>query len=255
MKILETIVAQKRQEVAKLKAEGIRDPQQSAEPPRGFIQALRQSPEIAVIAEVKKASPSKGIICPDFEPDQIAASYEEGGAAAISVLTDERFFLGSLDYIPLVRQTVKLPVIRKDFIIHELQIDEARHYGADAILLIAAILVQEQIKDYLQMCAELGMDALVEVHDKKELEKSLAAGSRIIGINNRDLRDFSVDLRTTIKLRQEIPDTIPVVSESGIKDHEDVKMLQENRITAILVGETLMRSEDRVAALRHLMGK
>lgn len=259
MKILDTIVARKKEEVAKLKAEGIKGPGQPIEQPRGFIRALTQPVEkssgIAVIAEVKKASPSKGVICRDFEPEKIALSYEAGGAEAVSVLTDEKFFQGSLEYIPIVRQTVKLPVIRKDFIIHELQIDQACQYGADAILLIAAILEQEQIKDYLQMSTELGMDVLVEVHDAGELEKSLAAGSTMIGINNRDLRDFTVDLNTTIQLRRQIPDTIPVVSESGIKDQADLKMLQEHRITAVLVGETLMRSGDRAAALRQLRGK
>jgi indole-3-glycerol phosphate synthase len=255
MKILDTIVAQKKQEVAQLKAKGIRGPDWPLEPPRGFMRALTQSSEIAVIAEVKKASPSKGIICPDFDPEKIAASYEKGGAEAISVLTDERFFQGSIDYITLVRQAVKLPVIRKDFIIHELQIEQAHLYGADAVLLIAAILEQGQIRDYLQMCAELAMEVLVEVHDEKELEKSLAAGSKMIGINNRDLRDFTVNLNTTIQLRQEIPGTIPVVSESGIKDHDDIKMLQDQGITAVLVGETLMRSGDQAAALRQLRGK
>lgn len=255
MKILETILAQKQQEVAHLKVHGLTAPAQFVDPPRGFMQALTQAPEIAVIAEVKKASPSKGIICPDFDPGAIASSYEEGGAEAISVLTDETFFQGSLGYIPLVRQTVRVPVIRKDFIIHELQIKQASNYGADAVLLIAAILDKAQIRDYLQMSAELAMDVLVEVHDAKELEKSLAAGSRMIGINNRDLRDFTVDLTTTIRLRKEIPASIPVVSESGIKDHEDMKMLQEHGVTAVLVGETLMRAGDRAAALRMLRVK
>ena len=255
MKILDTIVTQKKKEVAQLKAEGVRSPIQQVEPPRGFMQALVNSAEIAVIAEVKKASPSKGVICPEFDPKAIASSYEEGGAEAISVLTDEKFFLGTLDYLILVRQTVKLPVIRKDFIIHELQIEQASNFGADAILLIAAILDEEQIKDYLQMSAELGMDVLVEVHDEKELEKSLSAGSKLIGINNRDLRDFTVDLNTTIRLRKEIPASIPVVSESGIKVYEDMKILQEHGITAALIGESLMRSGERTAALRQLRGK
>jgi len=171
------------------------------------------------------------------------------------VLTDEKFFQGSLDSIPLVRQEVKLPVIRKDFIIHELQIEEASNYGADAILLIAAILDQNQIRDFLQMSNELDLDVLVEVHDEKELEKSLVAGSRLIGINNRDLRDFTVDLKTTIRLRKGIPDSIPVVSESGIKTHEDMKMLDDNGITAALIGETLMRSDDRETAIRKLRGR
>lgn len=253
--ILDTIVSQKKQEVAQLKASGVKGPEQPVDPPRGFMQSLVSAPDIAVIAEVKKASPSKGIICPDFDPKIIAASYEEGGAEAVSVLTDERFFQGSLDYIPVVRQSVKLPVIRKDFIIHELQIIQASSYGADAILLIAAILDIEQIRDYQQMAAELAMDVLVEVHDEKELEKSLAAGSRLIGINNRDLRDFTVDLQTTIRLRKEIPDSIPAVSESGIRDRDDMKLLQDHGITAALIGETLMRSEDRVAALRQLRGR
>jgi indole-3-glycerol phosphate synthase len=255
MKILDTIVNQKKQEVARLKTKGVSRPELLVDPPRGFMQALTQSAEIAVIAEVKKASPSKGIISPDFDPIAIASSYERGGAEAVSVLTDEKFFQGSLDYIPLVRQAVKLPVIRKDFIIHELQIQEASNYGADAILLIAAILDQNQISDYLQMSTELDMDVLVEVHDEKELEESLAAGSRLIGINNRDLRDFTVDLQTTIRLRREIPDSIPVVSESGIKTHDDMKMLEDHGITAALIGETLMRSGDREAALRELRGR
>jgi indole-3-glycerol phosphate synthase len=252
MKILETIVAQKKLEVAKLKSEGVEEPAEQPDQPRGFIRALIQAPEIAVIAEVKKASPSKGVICPDFDPVKIAVSYEEGGANAVSVLTDEQFFQGSLDDLARVRQAVTLPIIRKDFIIHELQIEQANAYGADAILLIAAILEGEQIKDYLQMCGELGLDALVEVHDGEELEKSLSAGSRIIGINNRDLRDFTVDLNTTVNLKKEIPQEIPVVSESGIKNQENIKLLQDHGVTAVLVGETLMRSEDRATALRKL---
>ena len=253
--ILDTIVIQKKKEVALLKAHGVSRPEMDVDPPRGFMQALTQSSEIAVIAEVKKGSPSKGIISPDFNPTAIASSYEKGGADAVSVLTDEKFFYGSLDYIPLVRQEIQLPVIRKDFIIHELQIEEAGNYGADAILLIAAILDQNQIRDYLQMSTELGMDALVEVHDEKELEKSLIAGSRLIGINNRDLRDFTVDLQTTIRLRREIPDSIPVVSESGIKSREDMKMLEDESISAALIGEAFMRSGDREAALREIRGR
>ena len=253
--ILDTIVIQKKQEVARLKVKGASKPELPVDPPRGFMQALMQAAEISVIAEVKKASPSKGIISPDFNPAAIASSYEKGGAEAVSVLTDEKFFQGSLDYIPLIRQEVKLPVIRKDFIIHELQIEEASNYGADAILLIAAILEQNQIRDYLQMSQELDMDVLVEVHDEKELEQSLVAGSRLIGINNRDLRDFTVDLQTTIRLRRYIPDSIPVVSESGIKTPGDIKMLQEHSIAAALIGETLMRSDDRETALRELRGK
>lgn len=255
MKILETIVAQKREEVAELKIKGAAVPDQQIDPPRGFMKALVGSSQIAVIAEVKKASPSKGVICNDFNPAAIATSYVKGGAEAISVLTDTKFFQGALAYIPRVRQTVKLPVIRKDFIIHELQIQEASNFGADAILLIAAILEQQQMRDYLQMSESLHMDVLVEVHDEKELEKSLTAGSSLIGINNRDLRDFTVDLQTTLRLRKEIPAAIPVVSESGIKTHTDMKMLEEHGVAAALIGETLMRSVDRQATLQKLRGR
>ncbi len=253
--ILDTIVAQKKKEVALLKKGCVSRPELTVDPPRGFMQALTRSAEIAVIAEVKKASPSRGVISPDFNPTAIAASYGKGGAEAVSVLTDETFFQGSLDNIIQVRQEVSLPVIRKDFIVHELQIIEARCFGADAILLIAAILERDQIRDYLQMSAEFGMDVLVEVHDEEELEKSLSAGSMLIGINNRDLRDFTVDLTTTVRLRKNIPDSIPVVSESGIKTHDDMKMLEDHNITAALVGESLMRSGDREAAIRKLRGR
>lgn len=255
MKILDTIVAWKKEEVVRLKASGVKRPEVEVEPPRGFRRALTQSAGIAVIAEVKKASPSKGVISPDFNPADIASSYERGGAEAVSVLTDEKFFQGSLDYIPLVRREIKLPVIRKDFIIDELQIEEACNYGADAILLIAAILEESRIRDYLQMSSDLGLDVLVEVHDEWEVEKSLAAGSGLIGINNRDLRDFTVDIMTSVRLRREIPASVPVVSESGIKTHDDMKMLEEQGVAAALIGETLMRAANREAAIGKLKGR
>jgi indole-3-glycerol phosphate synthase len=252
--ILDTIVDRKRQEVDSFKKHGISAPDCQVDPPRGFQQALTEYRGLAVIAEAKKASPSKGVICADFDPARIAASYEQGGAQAISVLTDEHFFQGSLDYIPLVRQTVKLPVIRKDFIIHELQIEQAGKYGADAILLIAAILDYEQIRDYLAMAKELDMDVLTEVHDEQELEKTLAAGCQLVGINNRNLKDFTVDLQTTFRLQKEIPAEIPVVSESGIKDHDDMQRLADHGVAAALIGETLMRAADQSAALKELRG-
>jgi indole-3-glycerol phosphate synthase len=252
--ILDTIVDRKRQEVDSFKKHGISAPDCQVDPPRGFQQALTEYRGLAVIAEAKKASPSKGVICADFDPARIAASYEQGGAQAISVLTDEHFFQGSLDYIPLVRQTVKLPVIRKDFIIHELQIEQAGKYGADAILLIAAILDYEQIRDYLAMAKELDMDVLTEVHDEQELEKTLAAGCQLVGINNRNLKDFTVDLQTTFRLQKEIPAEIPVVSESGIKDHDDMQRLADHGVAAALIGETLMRAAAQSAALKELRG-
>ena len=253
--ILDTIVAQKRREVQELLARGPAGPAHEVAPPRGFQKALTGFAGISLIAEAKKASPSKGVICPDFDPVAIAREYEAGGAQAISVLTDEKFFQGSLSFIPLVRQAVRLPVLRKDFIIHEAQIAEAARFGADAILLIAAILETEQIRDFLAHSRELGMDALVEVHDAAELDKALAAGSPLIGINNRNLQDFSMDLETTFRLKQRIPEEIPVVSESGIRTGEDIRRLAAAGIAAVLVGETLMRAGGREQAVHALMGR
>lgn len=251
--ILDTIVARKKEEVAVLKARGFATPDSEISPPRGFIRALTDCSGVAVIAEAKKASPSKGVIRSDFDPVAIAHSYLAGGAQALSVLTDVDFFQGSLSYIPAVRSAVPLPVLRKDFIIDSRQIREARAYGADAILLIAAILETSQIEEYLALATELGMDALVEVHDEHEAEKAVAAGSRLIGINNRDLRDFSMDLNTTFRLQKMIPPEIPLVSESGIRDFQDMKRLAEHGIRAALVGETLMRAADPAEALRVLV--
>ena len=252
--ILDTIVARKKEEVAALKARGVVAPELEIPPPRGFIRALTDFAGVAVIAEAKKASPSKGVIRPDFDPVAIARSYQAGGAQALSVLTDVDFFQGSLAYIPAVRAVVGLPVLRKDFIIDPLQIREARAYGADAILLIAAILETSQIEEYQALAFDLGMDALVEVHDEAEVEKAVAAGSRLIGVNNRDLRDFSMDLNTTFRLQKMIPAEIPLVSESGIRDHQDMQRLAEHGVGAALVGETLMRAADPAEALRSLVG-
>jgi indole-3-glycerol phosphate synthase len=252
--ILDKIVETKRQEVQALKAQGLRGPECEVPSPRGFRQALVTHDGVAVIAEAKKASPSKGVICPDFDPVAIALDYQAGGAQAISVLTDEHYFQGSLAYIPMVRAAVGLPVIRKEFIIDEIQIREAALFGADAILLIAAILDQGQIADFQVLAQSLGMDSLVEVHDEQEAAMALAAGSRLIGINNRNLKDFTVDLNTTFRVMAEIPKEIPVVSESGIRDHHDMAALARHGVAAALVGETLMREADRREALRRLIG-
>ncbi len=249
--ILDTIVERKREEVATLKLEGIQPPDTHIDPPRGFMRALVETPGVAIIAEAKKASPSKGVIAPDFDPVQIAVNYQQGGAQAMSVLTDEDFFQGSLSYIPLVRNTVKLPVLRKEFIIDPLQIEEAAVFGADAILLIAAILDQSRMHEFRVQAEELGMDVLVEVHNEQELAAALAAGSILIGINNRNLNDFSVDLNTTFRLQREIPDDLPVVSESGISSREDMLRLQEAKITAALIGESLMRSAEQGETLQQ----
>jgi indole-3-glycerol phosphate synthase len=253
--ILDKIVARKREEVAELLGRGLDEPPEPVEPPRGFLRKLLDCDGIAVIAEAKKASPSKGIICQDFDPVAIAVDYEKGGAQALSVLTDADFFHGSLSYIPAVRREVDLPVLRKDFIIHEAQIQQARNFGADAILLIVAILDKIQLRDYHLLAEELGMDCLVEVHDEWEGEAALRAGARLIGVNNRDLRDFSVDLDTTLRVKGMIPAEVPVVSESGIRCYDDVRKLADNGVAAVLVGETLMRAADRVAALRQLVGR
>ena len=250
--ILDKIVARKQQEVELLLSRGIEPPHGVIEPPRGFIAALTAVDEVAVIAEAKKASPSKGVICPDFDPVRIAVEYEKAGAQAMSVLTDEDFFQGSLSYIPLVRQAVQLPVLRKDFIIHGKQIEQARAFGADAILLIAAILDLVQMRDYLDIAHGLGMDVLVEIHDEAEAEMAVAAGSRLIGVNNRNLRDFSVDLETTFRLQSLLPPEVPLVSESGIRDNNDMRRLAANGVRAALIGETLMRAGDRVAGLQAL---
>ncbi len=255
MHILDRIVTRKKEEVAAQLKHGRYPQRDLVPPPRGFLRALTGFSGMAVIAEAKKASPSKGVICADFDPVAIAQSYETGGAQALSVLTDVDFFQGSLDYIPAVRAAVALPVLRKDFIIHEHQIGQARDYGADAILLIVAILDPFQLQDYREIAAGLGMDSLVEVHDEWEAEKALESGAGLIGVNNRDLRDFSLDLNTTLKVKKEIPLEIPVVSESGIKTNEDVRLLAAHGIKAVLVGETLMRAEDRGKALRELLGR
>lgn len=244
--ILDRIVERKRVEVARLKREGIVLPEAfrdlRIDPPRGFRRALLDYDGVAIIAEVKKASPSKGVIREDFDPVAIARNYEQSGAQAVSVLTDVDFFQGSLLYLMQVRQAVKLPVLRKDFLIDPLQIEEAQAHGADAVLLIAAILDLHQLQDYQACAFELGMDVLVEVHDEKELELAMAADSRLIGINNRNLQDFSMDLNTTFRLKKMIPAGIPVVSESGLRDQADLRRLAEAGVTAALIGETLMRA-------------
>ena len=240
--ILDAIVARKKEEVAALRQRGLPTPMGLVEPPRGFIRALTSAPGLAIIAEAKKASPSKGVIQPDFDPVRIARNYHQGGAQAISVLTDVDFFQGSLEYIPLVRAAVPLPVLRKDFLIDPLQIEEAHAVGADAILLIAAILTTRQLREYRQQAESLGMDVLVEVHNEPELASALDAGSRLIGVNNRNLNDFSVSLETTFRLRRLVPDGIPVVSESGISTSEDVRRLKAAGVKAALIGESLMRA-------------
>ncbi|MCL1981329.1 MAG: indole-3-glycerol phosphate synthase TrpC [Proteobacteria bacterium] len=251
--ILDTIVAKKYEEVAELKRRGLPIADRPIPPPRGFIRALTEAPGVAIIAEAKKASPSKGLIQPDFDPARIARNYQAGGARCLSVLTDVVFFQGALAYIAQVREAVELPVLRKDFIIDPLQIEEAKVVGADAILLIAAILTPEQLRDFRLLAESLGMDALVEVHDEHEVDEALAAESRLIGINNRNLHDFSVNLETTFRLLSKIPPTIPVVSESGIATVADMQRLKAAGVKAALIGESLMRADKQDQLLKEFL--
>jgi indole-3-glycerol phosphate synthase len=208
----------------------------------------------AVIAEVKKASPSKGILSHDFDPVRIARTYQEGGAAALSVLTDEAFFQGSLADLENARAAVGIPVIRKDFTIDALQILEAAAHGADAILLIAAILSERQIRDFREAAARYRLSALAEVHNRRELDSAVAAGADLIGVNNRNLSTFEVTLDTSIELAQHMPAGAILVSESGIHNASDIVRLRAAGYTAFLVGEHLMKSGDPAAALRELAG-
>lgn len=222
--------------------------------PRPFAEALRRSDRIALIAEIKKASPSAGVIRADFDHVDIAQIYDDSAADAISVLTDERFFQGHLDFIGDVRRVSDKPVLRKDFLFDEYQVIEARAFGADAILLIVAIVEDKQLARLLRLAEELGMAALVETHDEDEVKRALDAGARLIGVNNRDLRDFSVDLNITLRLRPLVPPEITLVSESGIHTREDVRRLEAAGVNAILVGESLMRSENIRGKINELLG-
>lgn len=217
-----------------------------------FKSALAKPDRLSVISEVKKASPSKGLIQPNFDPVKIAKEYESCGADAVSCLTEEHYFQGSSEYFKEIRQAISLPMIRKDFIIDEYQIYEARLMGADAILLIAAVLDDEKLKRFGGIARSLGLDILAETHDESELERVLALDFDIIGINNRNLKTFEVTLETTAKLAGMIPEGKVIVSESGIRDNADMKTVQSYRADAVLVGETLMRSGNIGATLTAL---
>jgi indole-3-glycerol phosphate synthase len=253
--ILRRIVAVKQEEVALLRprAAALRREAQAADAPRGFARALL-SRRPAVIAEIKKASPSKGVLRPDFDPAAIARSYARHGAAALSVLTDERFFQGSRRNLELARAACELPVIRKDFIVDELQILEARAMGADAILLIVACLDDAQLRDLEQCAAELGLDVLVESHDAAELDRALRLKTPLQGINNRNLRSFEVSLQTTLDLRERVGAERLLVTESGILTPADVQRMRDHGVQAFLVGEAFMRAPDPGVALAALFG-
>ena len=223
------------------------------EPP-SFREALAQ-PGMAFICECKKASPSKGLIAAEFDPVAIARDYEAAGAAAISVLTEPTRFLGSNDYLRAVASAVNVPVLRKDFTVDEYMIYEARALGASAVLLICSLLDDATLARFLTVCDEAGLDALVEAHDEVEVKRAVAAGARIVGVNNRNLADFTVDFGNSIRLRELVPSDILFVTESGIRTADDIALLAAHDVDAVLVGETLMRADDKRAALDELRGR
>ena len=252
--ILARIVGHKRQELAEREAE-LRTLDNAAADSvahRRSFRAALESHSPAIIAEIKKASPSKGLLSPNFDPPSIARLYEAGGAAALSVLTDERFFQGRFADLQAARAAVRLPALRKDFTIHELHVVEAAAKGADAILLIAAILETAEMRRLRELAAEFRLDALVEVHDAEELHRALESGATIVGVNNRDLRNFEVHLETSLDLAAKMPAGILKVSESGIHSNADVRLLRAAGYQAFLVGEHLMKSPDPAAALEAL---
>jgi indole-3-glycerol phosphate synthase len=254
--VLDEILAVKRQELSALRSKSaeLRLKAADAPPARSFARALSSGPRPRVIAEFKRASPSKGEIRPGADPAEIARAYEAAGAAALSVLTDRDFFRGSLDDLQKARAAVGVPVLRKDFTIDALQLVEARAAGADAALLIVAALGDAQLRELLSQARELGLDALVEVHDEAELARALACGSDLIGINNRDLRDFKTDVRVTRALLPACAGKT-VVSESGLDSAETLQALEREGASAFLIGEALMREPDPGAALRRLRGR
>lgn len=219
-----------------------------------FEKALKKG-GLSFICEIKKASPSKGLIAPDFPYLEIAKEYEAAGADCISCLTEPKWFLGSDEYLKEIASVVSIPVLRKDFTVCEYQLYEAKLLGASAVLLICALLDTQTIKEYIEICDSLGLSALVEAHDEAEINSALSAGARIIGVNNRNLHDFSVDVNNSTRYRNMIPQSVAFVSESGITSHGDIEVLIKNKTNAVLIGETLMRAESKAAALKELKGE
>lgn len=253
MNILQQIAASTAERVARDKAAGL--PARTHPPRAPFLfESNLRTPGISFICEVKRASPSKGVIAEDFPYLEIARAYEKAGADAISVLTEPDYFQGRAQYLSEIRAAVATPLLRKDFIIDPFQIEEAAALGADAILLICAILTPAQLKEYHAIADKLGLSCLVEAHDEAEVKTALTAGARIIGVNNRDLKTFTVDTSNSIRLRQLVPSDILFVAESGVRTAEDVALLRAHNISAVLVGETLMRAPDQAAMLSSLRG-
>ncbi len=219
-----------------------------------FEEALRKQ-DINFICEVKKASPSKGIIAENFPYVQIAKEYEKAGAACISVLTEPEYFMGKNEYLAAIAETVSVPIIRKDFTVDEYQIYQAKTIGASCVLLICALLDADRLKQYLHVCDSLSLSALVEAHDETEIRMALDAGARMIGVNNRDLRTFEVDIHNSERLRSLVPEEILFVAESGIRDASDIQVLRDAKVNGVLIGETFMRSTDKAGMLKRLRGE
>jgi len=257
--ILDKIVENKIQEVKNRKIEEpvvvLKGKIDTSDKPRDFVSGISKHGKMNLIAEIKKASPSAGVIKENFSVEKIAEVYKTAKVDAISVLTDKKFFQGEIKYINIVKNIANVPILRKDFIVDEYQIYESRAYKADAILLIVRILERSQLADYLAMAAEFGMAALVEVHSEIELEQALYCNAEIIGINNRDLNTLEIDIETSRRIKGEVPEDKIVVSESGIKTRNDVEKLYKYGIHAILVGETLMKSNNIEFAIQKLIGK
>ena len=257
--ILQTIAAHtvKRVEASrqKMSAEEMRRAALSMNPDTGFpFEAALAGPDISFICECKKASPSKGLIAPDFPYLRIAREYEAAGAACISVLTEPEWFLGENRYLKEIAETVSIPCIRKDFTVDPYMIYEAKTLGASAVLLICSLLDRDTLRRYIEICDSLGLSALVEAHDEREIGDAVAAGARIIGVNNRNLKTFTVDVGNSGRLRALVPENILFVAESGIRTAEDIQSLREAGVDAVLIGETLMRSEDKKKMLDTLRG-
>ena len=261
MNILEEIAAKTKERIQKEKSQisiqelirQIESGEGKNHSERTFLEALKKE-GMSYICEVKKASPSKGLIAPDFPYVEIAKEYGAAGASAISCLTEPFYFQGSDRYLKEITREVSIPVLRKDFTVDEYMLYQAKSLGASAVLLICAILEDAQLAAYGELARELGLDALVEAHDEHEVDRALNCGARIVGVNNRDLRTFQVDMNNSIRLRRMAPEDVVFVSESGIRTPEDIRLLYENQVDAVLIGETLMRSPDKKAALETLNG-
>jgi len=255
---LKEIIAKKKERIllsqAQLPEEVLKDKINTLSPAQSLIKAINKPHQISLIAEIKKQSPSQGIICENFNPVEIAKEYETAQVEAISLLTEEDFFGGSLAYIKEIKNVVNLPILRKDFIFQRYQVYESRFFGADAILLIADLLAKEKLKELLALANSLGMDCLVEVHNEKDLKKVLSLNAPLIGINNRNLHTLEVDFKITKSLFPLIPKDRVVVVESGIKNYQDILFLKILGVKAVLIGEAILRAEDKIKKIQELMG-